>query len=108
MSKIARSIENLFTKSFWVVGIASLLLTVNLLLPTQPVYAATQVKPGSEEVIQPFELTKPAATREEAYDEVAELNKDPKKLIAAENKEENAEEKVYEAEQKAAKSIWNK
>ena len=39
---------------------------------------------------------------------LAELNKNPKKLTAAENKEEQAEEKLFEAEQKAAKSIRNK
>ena len=45
----------------------------------------------------------PAATRTEAYDDVAKLNKNPKELIAAENKEEQAEEKAYQAEQKEQK-----
>jgi hypothetical protein len=67
-------------------------------------YAATSAK----ETIQPFELTNPAATRSEAYEDVAKLNKDPKALIAAENKEERAEEKAYKAEQKAAESAENK
>lgn len=107
MNKILKSIENLFVKSFWALGLASLILATNLVLP-QSGYAATPVKQEPSEVIQPFELTKPAATREEAYDDIAKLNKNPKELIAAENKEEQAEEKVYEAEEKAAKSVWNK
>ena len=107
MKKILKSLDHLFTKSFWAIGLASLLFAANLLLP-QSGYAATQMKQGAEDVIQPFELTKPAATREEAYNDVAELNKNPKKLTAAENKEEQAEEKLFEAEQKAAKRIRNK
>ena len=77
----------------------------------QQVYAADRIDRGAEEVIQPFELTKPAATRTEAYDDVAKLNKNPKELIAAENKEEQAEEKAYQAEQKEQKkqdSVLNK
>jgi hypothetical protein len=107
MKKILKSIENLFVKSFWTIGLASLILVANFIV-SQPGYATTQMKQSSEEVIQPFELTQPAATREEAYDDVAKLNKNPKELISAENKEEQAEEKVYEAEQKAAKSVRNK
>ena len=80
------------------------MLMTTLFVPPN-VYAASQPDRGTEEVIQPFELTNPAATREEAYDDIAKLNKNPKELIAAENKEEQAEEKAYEAEQKAAKSI---
>lgn len=77
---------------------------MNFMLP-QSSYGATAVKQGAEEVIQPFEMTNPAATRSEAYDEVAKLNKDPKALIAAENKEEQAEERAYKEEVKAAESI---
>ena len=29
---------------------------------------------GNDKVIQPFELTNPAATRSEAYDDIAKLN----------------------------------
>ncbi len=103
MQKILNSIKNLFVKSFWALGLASLVFTTSLVL-TQPSYAATPVKQAAPDVIQPFELTNPATTRSEAYDEIAKLNSDPKALIAAENKEEKAEEKAYKAEQKAAKS----
>lgn len=104
MQKTFNSIENLLTKSFWAFGLASLILAVSLIF-LQPSYAATPVKQADPDVIQPFELTNPAATRSEAYDEIAKLNSDPKALIAAENKEEQAEEKAYKAEQKAANSM---
>jgi hypothetical protein len=107
MQKILNSIENLFIKSFWAFGLASLIFAAGLVCP-QSSYAATPAKQAAPDVIQPFELTNPAATRSEAYDDIAKLNNDPKALIAAENKEEQAEEKVYQAEQKAAKSVWNK
>jgi hypothetical protein len=100
MKKILNSIEHLLVKSLWAFGLASLILVTNFILP-QPGYAATPVKQVAPDVIQPFELTNPAASRSEAYDEIAKLNKDPKALIAAENKEEQAEEKAYEQEQKA-------
>jgi hypothetical protein len=103
MKKILKSIEQLFVKSLWAFGLASLISTANLFFSPSS-YAATPVKQGAEDVIQPFEMTNPAATRSEAYDEVAKLNKDPKALIAAENKEEQAEEKVYKEEIKAAQS----
>ena len=101
MPKIFASIEKLAIKSLWAFGLASLISIANLILP-QPGYAAPPVKQKSPEVIQLFEKTNPAATRAEVYDEVAKLNKDPKALIAAENKEEQAEEKAYAQEQKAA------
>ncbi len=107
MPKILNLLKNLVANSFWAFGFASLIFATNLVLP-QSSYAATPVKQSTEDVIQPFELTNPAATRSEAYDDIAKLNNDPKALIAAENKEEQAEEKVYAAEQKAAKSVWNK
>jgi hypothetical protein len=103
MKKLLSSIEKIVVKGLWAFGLASLILATNLILP-QSGYAATPVKQGAEDVIQPFEMTNPAATRSEAYDEVAKLNKDPKALIAAENKEEQAEEKVYKEEVKAAQS----
>jgi hypothetical protein len=103
MSKIFNSIENLFVKSFWAFGLASLIFTASLNFSPSS-YAATSAK----ETIQPFELTNPAATRSEAYEDIAKLNKDPKALIAAENKEEQAEEKAYKAEQKAAKNVTDK
>ena len=100
MKEILNSLENLFVKSLWAFGLASLIFTASLNFSPSS-YATTPAK----EVIQPFELTNPAATRSEAYDEIAKLNSDPKALIAAENKEEQAEEKAYKAEQKAAKVL---
>ncbi|MCY7335325.1 MAG: hypothetical protein LH613_03775 [Chamaesiphon sp.] len=100
MKKILNSIEHLFIKSLWAVGLASVIFATSFIL-TPSSYAATPVKQAAPDVIQPFELTNPAATRSEAYDEIAKLNKDPKALIAAEAKEEQAEEKAYEQEQKA-------
>ena len=103
MKKILNSIENLFIKSLWAIGLASLIFATNLiLLPSS--YAAPPIARGNEKVIQPFELTNPAATRSEAYDDIAKLNKDPKALIEAEMKEERAEEKAFEQEQKEIES----
>ncbi|WP_309738714.1 MULTISPECIES: hypothetical protein [unclassified Chamaesiphon] len=103
MKKILNSIQNLFVKSLWTIGLASLILATNLiLLPSS--YAAPPIARANEKVIQPFELTNPAATRSEAYDEIAKLNKDPKALIEAEMKEEQAEEKAFKQEQKEIES----
>ena len=99
MKKILNSIENLFIKSFWAIGLASLIFATNLIVPPSS-YAAPPIARGNEKVIQPFEMTNPAATRSEAYDDIAKLNKDPKALIEAEMKEEQAEEKAFEQEQK--------
>ncbi len=96
MTEILNSLKNLSVKSLWAFGLASLIFTASLNFSPAS-YAATPAKA----VIQPFELTNPAATRSEAYDEIAKLNSDPKALIAAENKEEQAEEQAYKAEQKA-------
>jgi hypothetical protein len=86
-------------KSLWAFGLASLIFMASLNFSPSG-HAATSAK----ETIQPFELTNPAATRSEAYEDIAKLNKDPKALIAAENKEEQAEEKAYKAEQKAVEN----
>ena len=102
MVKIRKSIQRLSIASFWAICLTSLMLMTTLFTPPN-VYAAAQPDRGAKEVIQPFELTNPAATRTEAYDDIAKLNKDPKALIAAENKEEQAEEKAYQAEQKEQK-----
>jgi hypothetical protein len=107
MKKALTSIEKLFLNSLWALGLASLIFVTSFILP-QSSYAATPVKQAAKDVIQPFELTNPAATRSEAYEDIAKLNKDPKALIAAENKEEQAEEQAYKAKQKAAKSAENK
>jgi hypothetical protein len=100
--KISNAIEYVSIGGVRVVLITALLLVINLCLPQQGYAASAPVK-GAEEVIQPFELTNPAATREEAYDEVAELNKDPKALIEAENKEEQAQEDLIKQEAKGIK-----
>ena len=107
MVKIRKSIQRLSIASFWAICLTSLMLMTTLFIPQQ-VYAADRINQGAEDVIQPFELTNPAATRTEAYDDIAKLNKDPKELIAAENKEEQAEEKAYKAEQKAARNVQDK
>ncbi len=98
MQKILDLIKNLIGKNFWAFGLATLLFSTGLTI--QSSYAANPVDRAAPDVIQPFELTNPAATRLEAYDDIAKLNNDPKALIAAENKEEQAKEKVYKAEQK--------
>ena len=92
MKKIFRVLTNLCIKSFWVLSLASLIFAAGLLTP-QYVYAASKTA-ESEEIIQPLELTKPAETREDAYEEVAKLTENPKELIKAQNKEEKAQEKV--------------
>jgi hypothetical protein len=102
MKKVFNLIRKSLLKSFWAVGLASLIFVTSLSF-TQASYAATPVKQDDKDIIQPFKLTNPAATRSEAYDDIAKLNNDPKALIAAENKEEQAEEKAYQSEQKAAK-----
>jgi hypothetical protein len=99
MHKIFETIRNIWIKSCVVVSIAALMFTTNLFVAPSS-YAAA--KPIAEpDVIQPFELTRPGATREEAYDEAAELNKDPKALVKAQNKEEKAQEKLIELEEKS-------
>jgi hypothetical protein len=100
------SIGRIFIKSFLAIGLTTLIFASSWIFP-QSSYAATPVDRGAKEVIQPFELTNPAASRSEAYDDIAKLNNDPKALIAAENKEEQAQEKAYAAAQKAAKSAEN-
>ncbi|WP_404787804.1 hypothetical protein [Altericista sp. CCNU0014] len=61
-------------------------------------YAEPGIDRNSEEVVQPFELTKPAETREEAYEQAAELVEHPKELIKAQNEEEKAQEQVIKKE----------
>jgi hypothetical protein len=97
--KILNALEYVSIGGLKVILIAAFLLVVNLFVP-QYGYAASPIAKGAEKVIQPFELTNPAATREQAYDEIAELNKNPKALIEAENKEERAEEELFKKEAK--------
>jgi hypothetical protein len=100
--KIFGAIKHLSIGGLRLVMLAALMILINLFVP-QDGYAAPVLIKGAEEVIQPFELTNPAATREQAYDEVAELNKDPKALIKAENKEEKAQEDLIKQEAKEIK-----
>jgi hypothetical protein len=106
MKIVLNSIKSLFIKSFWTIGLTTLILASSFSF-LQSSYAAAPVDRVDREVIQPFELTNPAASRLEAYEDIAKLNNDPKALIAAENKEEQAQEKAYTAAQKAAKSAEN-
>ncbi len=92
MKKIFRATVNLCIKSFWILSLTSLIFAAGLLAP-QYGYAESETA-KSEEIIQPLELTKPAETREEAYEEVAKLTENPKELVKAQNKEEKAQEKV--------------
>lgn len=92
MKKIFRALTNLCIRSFWILSLTSLIFTAVLLTP-QYGYAESTTT-NSEEIIQPLELTKPAETREEAYEEVAKLTENPKELVKAQNKEEKAQEKV--------------
>lgn len=92
MKRILRSITNLFVKSFWILSLASLMFAASVLTP-QYGYAEPEVNRDPEEIVQPFELTRPAETREEAYEEAANLTENPKELIKAQNKEEKAQEK---------------
>jgi hypothetical protein len=99
MQKIFKSIKNIWIKSCLVMSIAGLIFATSLSIAT-PVDAASKPITEPEPVIQPFELTRPGATREEAYDEAAELNKDPKALIKAQNKEEKAQEELVKMEER--------
>lgn len=99
---ISNAIEYVSIGSLKVIFITAFILVLNLFVP-QYGYAASPIVKGAAEVIQPFELTNPAATREQAYDEIAELNKDPKALIKAENKEEQAQEDLLKQEAKGIK-----
>lgn len=92
MKRIFRALTNLCIKSFWILGLTSLIFAAGLLTPQYGYAESTTTKP--EEIIQPLELTKPAETREEAYEEVAKLTENPKELVKAQNKEEKAQEKV--------------
>jgi pyruvate/2-oxoacid:ferredoxin oxidoreductase beta subunit len=97
MKTILAKLKSLALKSVAVLSIVSLIGFINLLVPLYG-YAAPKPDIDSEPIIQPFELTKPAESREEAYEKVAELTENPKELIKAQNKEEKAEEKVLKKE----------
>jgi hypothetical protein len=100
MTKFLSSCKALCFRSIVFLGILCMLLLSNLLTP-QYSYAASragssQVEEAPEEIVQPFELTKPADSREGAYEEAAKLVENPKELVKAQNKEEKAQEKKVE------------
>jgi hypothetical protein len=86
-------LKNKLIKGFWIFSIFSLIVSVTLLTPENG-YAASEPNKSSEEIVQPFELTRPAETREEAYEEAAKLTEHPKELVKAQNEEEKAQEEV--------------
>jgi hypothetical protein len=98
MSKVLVAFKSVYSKFFLFVSLIGMLLLLNL-YSSQPSYAApaaSKVEGLSEEVVQPLELTHPAESREEAYEEVAKLAEKPKELIKAQNEEEKAQEKAVE------------
>lgn len=89
-------IKRFVTRSFLIFGVLSIICATNLVMPLYGYAEAEEVNKGSEEIVQPFELTRPAETREEAYENAAQLTENPKELIKAQNQEEKAQEKVQE------------
>jgi hypothetical protein len=96
METILTKIKKIATKS---IAILSIISFINLLTPLYGYAVPETNNSNSEPIIQPFELTKPAESREEAYEKVAELTENPKELIKAQNKEEKAEEKALKKEE---------
>jgi hypothetical protein len=97
MKNILAAIKKIAIKGIAILSIVSLIGTINLLNSSYS-YAESEANNSSEPIIQPFELTRPAESREEAYEQAAELTENPKELIKAQNKEEKAEEKVLKKE----------
>jgi hypothetical protein len=100
MIKFLGSLKTLCFKSIMLLSIIGLMLLSNLFVP-QSSYAASKtqqskVEKSQEEIVQPFELTKPADSREGAYEEAAKLVENPKELVKAQNQEEKAQEKKVE------------
>jgi hypothetical protein len=102
MTKFLASFKALCAKSVIFLSVVCLLLLSNFFMP-QHSYAASSAKQAqpkletsTEEIIQPFELTKPEDSREGAYEEAAKLVENPKELIKAQNQEEKAQEKKIE------------
>ncbi len=96
MNTLLIGLKQLISRRLWVLGFLSLLVLINVML-VKPSYAAPAQ--AEEQVIQPFELTQPAANREEAYEKVAKAVQDPEKLVKAEKKEVKAEINAYKAGQ---------
>lgn len=97
MQTVFETFKNLCKKGLVILSFVSLMFIINLAVP-QDSYAKPEINKGTEEIVQPFELTKPAETRAEAYEQAAKLTENPKELIKAENREEKAEEKKVEAD----------
>ena len=98
MFKVLAAFKNIYSKFFVLASLVGVLLLSNLLL-SQASYAAppaSKTEGLSEEIVQPLELTHPAESREEAYEQVAKLAENPKELVKAQNKEEEAQEKAIE------------
>jgi hypothetical protein len=100
MIKFLVSFKALCFNFIMVLSVAGLMLLSNLFVP-QYSYAASgtqqsQAEKSQEEIVQPFELTKPADSREGAYEEAAKLVENPKALVKAQNEEEKAQEKRVE------------
>ncbi|MBW4552281.1 MAG: hypothetical protein KME35_14415 [Aphanocapsa sp. GSE-SYN-MK-11-07L] len=98
MNTLLTPLKQLIVRGFLVLSCLSLLVVINVML-VKPSYAATTAPQtqAEEKVIQPFELTQPAANREEAYESVAKAVQDPEKLVKAEKKEVKAEMNAYKA-----------
>jgi hypothetical protein len=99
MSKVFDIYERISSKFFLLLSLMGLLVLSNLYVP-QPSYATSLEELPTDEVVQPFELTRPAEGREGAYEEAAKLVENPKELVKAQNQEEKAQEKVVEKEMK--------
>jgi hypothetical protein len=100
MIKFLESFQSLCFKSIVFLSVVCLIMLSNLFTP-QYSYAASGIQQSKteepqEEIVQPFELTKPAESREGAYEEAAKLVENPKELVKAQNKEEKAQEKKVE------------
>jgi hypothetical protein len=93
VKRIIDLLKYITIKGVVILSIISLISSLNILIPSYG-FAEPLVDKESEDIIQPFELTKPAQSRQEAYEEAAELTENPKELIKAQNKEEKAEEKA--------------
>ena len=98
MSNVLSVFKEIYTKFFVLMSLVGILLVPNLLFSQASFAAPAASKTDglSEEIVQPLELTHPAESREEAYEEVAKLAENPKELIKAQNKEEKAQEKAVD------------
>jgi hypothetical protein len=88
------NVRQRFFQSIFALGLISLLtLTLGLMAPLAN--AAMGLSKPEEQTIQPFELTRPADSREEAYEQAAKIAKHPQELEKAENQEAKAAVKTY-------------